>query len=1189
MDRVSRVVALAAMACLLSPTAHAAALNDTGQITCFNATATSTGSVSIGDPAPEAAGFAGQDCSLGASAADAVGAQVKIGGASVPGRDYSKIANDGSELPDTANLGSAPGDWGCTRDNVSGLIWELRPDDGSLRDRNHRFSWKNVSSGEPNTCGGQVASCNTDAYVAAINTTGHCGASDWRLPTPAQLEGLLAYADPAATRNLIDRSWFPDQAFDEVLLQHVFWSDSAADTGNLAWATDFDFGLSAVTPRENAAFVRLVRAAAAPATPRFSTSDPQSSGEIVVRDAYTGLQWKQCPQGLSGASCTGGTLASLTWSNALASAAAESFAGASDWRLPNIIELASIRDYTPVVFPAVALSAEFAGTASNDAHWSSTNDPRPDSLANAYTYTYGESTAHNPASKTAQPAAVRLVRGGNFLAAHVPGADTTPNALVFNGKSAPAGSLVESDPITVTGITGPTSLKATGAAQSAFSINGGSWGSGIGAVINGQTVRVRHLAAATVGALATTTLTIGGTSGSFNSTASATAPGIPTGVTATRGNASATVTFSAPASDGGSAITAYTALSNPGGGGSSCTITPPLSCTITGLINGQVYTFTIRATNVAGTSAPSAPTNAVTPATTPSAPTAVTANAGLGQATVSFAVPVSTGGEAITGYTATSSPGGASGACAASPCTVAGLTNGQSYRFTVTASNVVGTGAASAESNLVTLPGLPGAPTGVTATGSNGQATVSFTTPASNGGSAILDYTATSSPGVLTGTCGASPCAITGLAGGTAYTFTVRARNAVGSGAASAPSSPLALLSAPTISFSGTPRAEIPLNHKAGFLLFGGNPEHVLRVADADSATLTVTVSSSNPSLLPINPVAFGPGIYLLRASGTSNTWNGTLKPVGNESGSATLTYTVTDTDGLTASVQILVTVLGNRTPFATYSTQIIRGAMGAAGDYQLPGFLTSASPGEGEELTQIVAHQFYSSPDLINFSIDASGTLRFTLTEDLAGSNGRLILTWPIDNGTPAPPCVGDREQRLSFIMSWGFSIGPNLPPGCGQPSIVSLTDDNYYVSFKVARRVQNTRLRAKQLPQLAYSVTFKNSGALMVEGAMVTIPAPTHLGNPQWTCTVPVGACVPASGTGPVSTVINLDLDEEGEIVFTGSISDTTRYITLSPSITFAQGVDGNVFGNGVERVDVVSDSHVFVGGFEGRDLEF
>ena len=71
------------------------------------------------------------------------------------------------------------------------------------------------------------------------------------------------------------------------------------------------------------------------------------------------------------------------------------------------------------------------------------------------------------------------------------------------------------------------------------------------------------------------------------------------------------------------------------------------------------------------------------------------------------------------------------------PITVTGLTNGTAYSFTVTATNGVGTGTASSVSNSVTPATLPGAPTIGTATAGNAQATVTFTAPASNGGSAI--------------------------------------------------------------------------------------------------------------------------------------------------------------------------------------------------------------------------------------------------------------------------------------------------------------------------------------------------------------------------------------------------------------------------------------------------------------------
>jgi Ca2+-binding RTX toxin-like protein len=219
------------------------------------------------------------------------------------------------------------------------------------------------------------------------------------------------------------------------------------------------------------------------------------------------------------------------------------------------------------------------------------------------------------------------------------------------------------------------------------------------------------------------------------------APATPTIGTATGGNASADVTWTPAAT--GEPATSFDIQVLVGGVQDGALRTAPATDTsahITGLTNGTTYTFKVRAVGSFGASAFSAESNAVTPAAVaPGPPTIGTASAGVGSATVSWTAPADDGGSPITGYVvqARNGAGTVLGTASAGPgatsATVTGLNAGAVVRLRVRASNAVGLGAFSGDSNAVTVLADTTAPTvtartpAVNATGVAQTATVTAT------------------------------------------------------------------------------------------------------------------------------------------------------------------------------------------------------------------------------------------------------------------------------------------------------------------------------------------------------------------------------------------------------------------------------------------------------------------------------
>lgn len=269
-------------------------------------------------------------------------------------------------------------------------------------------------------------------------------------------------------------------------------------------------------------------------------------------------------------------------------------------------------------------------------------------------------------------------------------------------------------------------------------------------------------------------------SGASNAvTPAPTAPDAPTAVVATRGDGQVIVAFSPPLNDGGSVVQNYTATC-----GTQSGIAGASPVVVLGLTNGVPVSCTVVATNGIGNSQPSLPSNTVTPAGAPGAPTNVVATAGNAQVSVAFGFP-NANGSTITSYTAQCT-GSTTFSGPTSPIVVTGLTNGTPVSCTVFATNGVSNGAASAPSNTVTPATVPDAPTAVVASAGNGRVTVSFSAPASDGGSAITGYTATC--GAQSQSGAGSPIVVTGLTNGVAVSCTVIATNGIGNSAASAPS-----------------------------------------------------------------------------------------------------------------------------------------------------------------------------------------------------------------------------------------------------------------------------------------------------------------------------------------------------------------------------------------------------------------
>lgn len=354
-------------------------LNDTGVVLCGSDGG--TGATRFNDLTCPSAAYPDQD---GDHGRDVTASDPADGAA---GFSFVKLDAAGAPLADQA-AAYATTPWHCVRDQVTGLTWEVKTNDGGLHDTDWYFTWYSpdaaTNGGNAGTqlppnpgftmCPGNVQ-CNTQKFVADVNAAGWCGASDWRLPTMDELHSLAHLGRSA--RPFLDAPWFPNMpasTFDATYWSSVTWAGTPAS----AWV--YNFGTAnndGVAKSSRSTHAMLVRGRPAPSGPAHALATCQAgmtltrpddrytdNGDGTVTDVVTGLMWKRCVEGMTwdGATCAGDVNLSFMLAGAIgraAEVATAGFAGHTDWRLPNQKELLSLVEWAcahpainPTAFPA---------------------------------------------------------------------------------------------------------------------------------------------------------------------------------------------------------------------------------------------------------------------------------------------------------------------------------------------------------------------------------------------------------------------------------------------------------------------------------------------------------------------------------------------------------------------------------------------------------------------------------------------------------------------------------------------------------------------------------------------------------------------------------------------------------------------------------------------------------------------
>jgi hypothetical protein len=580
----------------------------------------------------------------------------------------------------------------------------------------------------------------------------------------------------------------------------------------------------------------------------------------------------------------------------------------------------------------------------------------------------------------------------------------------------------------------------------------------------------------------------------------------------------------------------------------------------------------------------------------PAAPAIGVATPGNGLISLAFA-PGANGGSAILDYTA--SCGSVSQVGTESPIIVSGLVNGTPYTCTVIARNDIGNSPPSAPSNSATPATVPDAPLIGTASAGDSTVSISFTAPTNNGGSPVIDYTATC--GSESSGDSGSPITVSGLSNGAAVTCTVTANNAIGNSAPSAQSNSVTPRAVTSIQLAGpatsdfespiTLTADVTGSDDSGSVAFKDGTE-LLAGCEAASISLGTAVCTTQT-------LAVGPHALTAEYSGDV---------AHQPSVSAPLAHTVA---AIIPAPPIDITVSpGN----AQISVSFVPGSDGGSPILDFTAVCGSAS--------QVGS----ASPIVVAGLINGTSYTCTVRARNAIGSGPESIPSAPVTPSTvPDAPVIdgvmpGNASATVAFTppQSNGGSVilgytaqcvpGPFNQSGTQSPIVVSgLSNGQIYRCSALATNANGSGAASAERPVIpsaspdadlsitksngvrfvtggvptTYAIEVSNPGPAGVADARVTDSLDPVFGQAHWSCVGLNGAECPSAGTGNLDMWVQLPPASSVNIQLTATVAalpeaPVSNLAAVTPPAGIVDGnLNNNVATDGPDIVGLFRDS--------------